>query len=61
VPRTVESIRGLMIGEAVMDPHGALRIVAIDPDLNTVEAEDAAGVLLFDTIDHFHATHSAAI
>ena len=51
------SIRGLAIGQAVTDPDDGFRVVAIDPDLNTVEIEDSGGTVLIDTIDHFTASH----
>ena len=53
-------IGGLAIGQTAMDGDGlpSVRVVAIDPDLNTVEAEDSAGTVLIDTIDHFIANHT---
>jgi len=53
------AIGGLMIGEQAIegDDRRPFRIVVIDPTLNRVEAEDAAGTVLIDTIDHFIATH----
>ena len=56
--RTLATIGGLTIGQIVTDPEGNFWVVAIDPDLNTVGAEDSAGALLFDTIDHFIASHT---
>jgi predicted RNA methylase len=53
----MEPIGGLTIGQMAADADGAYRVVAIDPDVNTVEAEDATGQVVFDTIDHFVATH----
>jgi len=52
-------ISGLDIGQSWDDvPDGTvLRIVAVDPDLDFVEAEDASGVLVVDSIRHFLATH----
>jgi hypothetical protein len=50
-------IRGLVIGQAVTDPDEGFRVVAIDPDLNTVEVEDSGGMVLIDSIDHFTASH----
>jgi hypothetical protein len=32
-------------------------VVAVDPDTNTVGAEDATGDLPFDSIDDFITTH----
>ena len=50
---------GLDIGQTWDDaPEGeVLRIVAVDPDLGSVEAEDARGTPVFDSIGHFLATH----
>jgi hypothetical protein len=53
----VAVIRGLVIGQAVADADDGFRVVAIDPDLNTVEIEDSGGTVLTDTIDHFTASH----
>jgi hypothetical protein len=53
-------IGGLIIGQMAADADGAYRVVAIDPDVNTVEAEDATGHVVFDTIDHFVATHTCS-
>ena len=54
---TLHRIGGLAIGQTWDDRQGvALRVVAIDPDLHSVEAEDPAGVLVLDTIEHFIAT-----
>jgi len=52
-------ISGLDIGQTWDDPPEGvpLRIVAVDPDLDFVEAEDASGVIVFDSIGHFVATH----
>ena len=52
-------ISGLDIGQTWDDdPEGVIvRIVAVDPDLDSVEAEDATGGVVFDTIEHFLATH----
>jgi hypothetical protein len=62
VQATMTSIGGLMIGEQTIegDDRRSFRVVAIDPTLNRVEAEDAAGALLIDTIDHFIASHISA-
>ena len=56
---TMTSIGGLMIGEQTIegDDRRSFRVVVIDPTLNRVEAEDAAGAVLIDTIDHFIANH----
>ncbi|HEY2430125.1 MAG TPA: hypothetical protein VGI06_14400 [Acidimicrobiales bacterium] len=53
---------GLAIGQTWEDRTDgpALRVVAIDPDLHSVEAEDAAGDVVRDTIEHFTATHRPA-
>jgi len=61
VPRPMAPIGGLTIGQAVIDGYGvrSLRVVVIDPDLNVVEAEDSAGTVVIDTIDHFIASHPA--
>ena len=53
-------ICGLIIGQMATDADGAYRVVALDPDVNSVEAEDSAGLVLVDTIDHFVSTHSCA-
>lgn len=52
-------IGGLAIGQTFQDPElGApVRIVAIDPELHSVEAEGPCGDLVLDTIEHFTATH----
>jgi len=52
-------LSGLDIGQSWDDaPDGTvLRIVAVDPDLGSVEAEDASGLLVVDSIRHFVATH----
>ena len=50
-------IRGIAIGQGVTDAPDGFRVVAIDPDLNTVETEDSAGTVVSDTIDHFTASH----
>jgi hypothetical protein len=54
------AIRGLLIGQAVTDPDEGFRVVAIDPDLDTVEIEDSRACVLVDTIEHFIATHPFA-
>ena len=51
---------GLLIGQAVTDPDDGFRVVVIDPDLHTVEIEDAGGTVLIDTIEHFTASHRSA-
>ena len=56
----MEPIGGLIIGQMAADADGAYRVVAIDPEVNTVEAEDATGQVVFDTIDHFVATHTCS-
>jgi hypothetical protein len=53
-------IQGLVIGQAVTEPDDGCRVVAIDPDLNTVEIEDSRGSVLVDTIEHFTASHPLA-
>jgi hypothetical protein len=35
----------------------SFRVVVIDPDLNMVQAEDSAGTVLTDTIDHVIASY----
>lgn len=52
-------IAGLMIGQTWEDTTlgQVLRVVAIDPELESVEAEDVAGDLVLDNIGHFRATH----
>jgi hypothetical protein len=54
---TTGSIRGLVIGQPAPEPDGAFRVVVIDPDLNMVEAEDPAGTVHVDTIDHFLSSY----
>jgi hypothetical protein len=54
------SIRGLVIGQAVTDPDDGFRVVAIDPDLDTVEIEDSGGTVQIDAIEHFSASHPLA-
>ena len=51
-------IAGLTIGEAFEDcNHAVVRVVAIDPEMHHVEAEDPSGTFLVDDIEHFTATH----
>ncbi len=50
-------IRGLAIGQGVTDPDDGFWVVAIDPDLDTVETENSAGTVVTDTINHFTASH----
>jgi hypothetical protein len=50
-------IRGITIGQAVTDPDDGFRVVAIDPDLNTVDIEDSGGTVVIDTIEHFTSSH----
>jgi hypothetical protein len=53
---------GLAIGQAFEGSgHAVLRVVAIDPDLHFVEAEDLLGVLVVDDIEHFTANHRPAL
>jgi hypothetical protein len=60
VQQAMAPIVGLTIGQAAIDCDGlpSLRVVLIDPDLNMVQAEDSAGTVLIDTIDHFLASHT---
>jgi len=50
---------GLEIGQTWEDPTVGeiLRVVAIDPELHSVEVEDFSGSVEFDNIEHFRATH----
>ena len=49
---------GLSIGQQFEgDDHAVVRIVAVDPGMHFVEAEDPSGELLVDSIEHFTATH----
>jgi hypothetical protein len=49
---------GLMIGqEFETSAHAVLRVVAIDPEMYCVVAEDPSGTALIDDIAHFTATH----
>lgn len=52
-------IGGLEIGQTFQDEQlgGFVRVVAIDPELRSVEAEGPAGDVVMDTIEHFTATH----
>jgi hypothetical protein len=51
-------IAGMTIGEVFEDcDHGVVRVVAIDPEMHHVEAEDLTGAVLVDDIEHFTATH----
>ena len=55
-------IHGLVMGQSAVEraTRRSFRVVAIDPDLNTVEAEDAVGGIVVDTIDHFVASYACA-
>lgn len=54
-------IGSLAIGQSWEQPeHGTLRVVVIDPDLDSVEAEDSKGGVILDTIGHFTTTWSLA-
>jgi hypothetical protein len=53
----VALIRGIAIGQGVTEPDDGFRVVAIDPDLNTVEIENSAGTVVSDTIEHFTASY----
>jgi hypothetical protein len=49
---------GLVIGqEFETSAHAVLRVVAIDPEMRCVVAEDPSGTALVDDISHFTATH----
>ena len=49
---------GLVIGqEFETSAHAVLRVVAIDPEMHCVVAEDISGIALVDDIAHFTATH----
>ena len=52
-------LEGLAIGQTWENRSSGptLRVVAIDPELHSVEAEDPAGDVVHDTIEHFTATH----
>ena len=51
-------IAGMAIGEEFEDrDHSVVRVVAIDPEMHHVEAEDLTGAVLVDDIEHFTATH----
>jgi hypothetical protein len=48
----------MTIGEVFEDrDHSVVRVVAIDPEMHHVEAEDLTGAVLVDDIEHFTATH----
>jgi hypothetical protein len=57
--KDLHRIGGLAIGQTWEDRGlGApLRVVAIDPELHSVEAEDDRGTVVLDTIEHFRSTH----
>jgi hypothetical protein len=57
VPQVIQPIGGLTLGEVLTNHDGEWRVVAIDPDTNTVGAEDSTGDLVLDSIDHFITTH----
>ena len=49
---------GLTIGQTFEDgDHEVVRVVAVDPAMHFVEAEDRIGVMIVDTIEHFRSTH----
>ncbi|GAC1315719.1 MAG: hypothetical protein NVSMB12_11780 [Acidimicrobiales bacterium] len=52
-------IAGLAIGQTWEDPNlgQLLRVVAIDPEMHSMEAEDGAGFVVVDDIMHFRSTH----
>jgi hypothetical protein len=53
-----QQFAGLVIGqEFESNAHAVLRVVAIDPELRCVLAEDGAGVSHIDDIEHFTSTH----
>lgn len=56
-----QTIAGLSIGQTWEDPTigQLLRIVAIDPELHSVETEDTIGGVFSDDILHFRSTHRA--
>jgi hypothetical protein len=65
-PRVVKAVQdcaehwiaGMTIGEVFEDrDHSVVRVVAIDPEMHHVEAEDLTGAVLVDDIEHFTATH----
>lgn len=58
---TLIRIGGLVIGQSWEDTTSGpvLRVVVIDPELHSVEAEDIAGGVVLDDIEHFTATHRA--
>ncbi len=58
---TLIRIGGLVIGQSWEDTTAGpvLRVVVIDPELHSVEAEDIAGGVVLDDIEHFTATHRA--
>jgi hypothetical protein len=56
----VALIQGIAVGQVVTEPDDGRHVVAIDPDLDTVEIEDAAGSVVIDTIEHFTASHPPA-
>ena len=55
-------LEGLAIGQTWEDRSDGpvMRVVAIDPELHSVEAEDPSGDVVHDTIEHFTATHRPA-
>ena len=51
-------IAGMTIGETFEDcNHDVVRVVAIDPETDRVEAEAPSGTFLDDDIGHYTATH----
>ena len=54
-----DRLGGLAIGQTWKDSSNgpSVRVVAIDPELHSVEAEDPAGDVISDSIEHFTATH----
>lgn len=55
----IHEIAGLAIGQTWEDPElgQVMRVVAIDPDMHSMEAEDGAGAVVVDDILHFRSTH----
>ena len=58
LPSEIHTIAGLVIGQLFENGQtGELRIVAIDPELHSLQAENGRGEVVLDTIEHFTATH----
>jgi len=57
VLRIVGLVGSLAIGDVLTNAQGEWRVVVIDPEINSLEAEDSAGHVVCDSIDHFVTSH----